>query len=108
MEKLVLVPYDKYQRMLEMSHKTAAENDAQVPTTMMVGNLKKKKPKEVSDHTVTRSSPKATRSTHKKKTERTSDPLVTPPPPGKRVKPLGRNIDKKSRHKNVLKDWITF
>ena len=45
MEKLVLVPYVKYQRMLEMSHNTAAENDAQVPTTMMVGNLKKKKTK---------------------------------------------------------------
>ena len=79
----MLVPYAKYQRLLEMSHKTPAESVDRVPTTTMVKNHSKKKPKGVSDRSVTLSSPKTTLSTRKKKTKGTSDPLVSPPPPRK-------------------------
>ena len=108
MEKLVLVPYVKYQRLLETSHKTPAESVGHVPTTTMVKNHSKKKPKGVSDRTVTRPSPKTTLSTRKKKTKETRVALVSPPPPGKRDIPLGRQVDKKLGHKNVIKDWISF
>ena len=105
----MLVPYAKYQRLLEMSQKTSAESVDRVPITTMVKNHSKKKPKGVSDRSVTRSSPKTTLSTRKKKkTKGTSDPLVSPPPPGKRDVPLRRHIGMKSAHKNVLKDWISF
>ena len=104
----MLVPYAKYQRLLEMSHKTPVESVDRVLTTTMVKNHSKKKPKGVSDRTVTRSSPKTTLSNREKKTKGTSDPLVSPPPPGKRDVPLIRHTGMKSGHKNVLEDWISF
>ena len=104
----MLVPYAKYQRLLEMSHKTSAESVGHVPTTTMVKNHSKKNPKGVSDRNVTRSPPKTTLSSRKKKTKGTRVALVSPPPPGKRDIPLGSKVDKKSGHKNVIKDWISF
>ena len=104
----MLVPYAKHQRLLEISHKTPAESVDRVPTATMAKNHSKKKPKGMSDRTVTQSSPKTTLFTPKKKTKGTSDPLVSPPPPGKRDVPLRRHIGLKSGHKNVLKDLISF
>ena len=104
----MLVPYVKYQRLLETSHKTPADSVGHVTTTTMVKNHSKKKPKGVSDRTVTRPSPKTTLSTRKKKTKGTRIAFVSPPPPGKRDIPIGRQVDKKSGHKNVIKDWISF
>ena len=104
----MLVPYAKFQRLLEMSYKTPVESIDRVPTTAMVKNHSKKKPKGVSDRSVARSSPKTTLSTRKKKAKGTSDPLLSPSPQGKHDMPLRRHIGMKSGHKNVLKDWISF
>ena len=48
MEKLMLVPYVKYQRMPDMSHKKPISSVSQLPRTTVTDNgSKKKKPKVV-------------------------------------------------------------
>ena len=81
MEKLVLVPYVKYQRMLDMSHKKPISSVSQLPRTTMTDNgSKKKKPKVVTG------SPRKTTLSVEKKPKVPSDTIVKPPPPRKRDK----------------------
>ena len=83
MEKLVLVPYVKYQRMLDMSHQKPISSVSQLPRPTMTDNgSKKKKPKVVTG------SPRKTTLSVEKKTKVPSDIIVKPPPPGKRDRQL--------------------
>ena len=103
MEKLVLVPYVKYQRMLDMSHKKPISSASQLPRTTMTDNgSKKKKPKVVTG------SPRKTTLSVEKKPKVPSDTIVKPPPPGKRDKQLAGRISTRLGHMNTFKDWISF
>ena len=103
MEKLVLVPYVKYQRMLDMSHKKPISSVSQLPRTTMTDNgSKKKKPKAVTG------SPQKATLCVEKKTKVPSDTIVKPRPPGKCDKQLAGHISMKFGHMNTFKDWISF
>lgn len=83
MEKLVLVPYLKYQRMLEMTQQPKTSGDSAKITP---APKKKTKRKAVDSDEIT----------------------VTAPPPGKRDKPPRRRADMESRKSNAFRDWISF
>ena len=102
MEKLVLVPYVKYQRMLDMSHKKPISSVSQLPRTTMTNNGSKKKPK------VATGSPRKTTLSVETKTKVPSDTIVKPPPPGKRDKQLAGRISTRLGHMNTFKDCISF
>ena len=98
----MLVPYVKYQRMLDMSHKKPISSVSQLPRTTMTNNGGKKKPK------VATGSPWKTTLSVEKKTNVPSDTIVKPPPPGKREKQLAGRISTRLGHMNTFKDWISF
>ena len=90
MEKLVLVPYVKYQRMLEMTHHPKTSEDSGTSDANISPTLKKKKKK------------------NKRKVVDSDEITVTAPPPGKRDIPPGRRADIASEKSNAFRDWISF
>ena len=82
MEKLVLVPYDKYQRMLKMKRDSSGEEQIQ--------SAQVTKPKVM---------PLSPKSGNKKK--RKGKTTVARPPPGKRDISTSKKTDK-------FMDWISF
>ena len=99
----MLVPYVKYQRMLDMSHKKPISSVSQLPRTTMTDNgSKKKKAKVVTG------SPQKTTLFIEKKTKVPSDTIVKPPPPGKRDKQLAGRISTRLGYMNTFKEWISF
>ena len=95
----MLVPYVKYQRMLDMSHKKPISSVSQLPRTTLADNgSKKKKPKVVTG------SPRKTTLSVEKKTNVPSDTIVKPPRPGKCDKQLAGRISTRLGHMNTFKD----
>ena len=87
MEKLVLVPYVKYQRMLEMKHHPKTSGDSGTSDANISPTPKKKTKRKVMD----------------------SDEItVTATPPEKRDIPPGRCVDMASGKSNAFRDWISL
>ena len=81
MEKLVLIPYDKYQRMLNTPHDYQVEEQKTKKESVMT-------PTKQSD-------------IKSKKKRKLTDIVVKPPPPGKRDTTANLKTDK-------FMDWISF
>ena len=82
MDKLVLVPYVKYQRMLETTHHPKSPGDSDMSDANISPTPKKKTNRNVKENVIT----------------------VTAPPPGKRDIPPGRRADMDSGKSNAFRD----
>lgn len=89
MEKLVLIPFDKYQRMQEGTHCPAEDKHGESSSTQSI--------KPAKETTISKRSVLKSRDKKKKKKQI----VVAPPPPGKR----DTHTDKKT---DPFIDWISF
>ena len=94
-KKLVLVPYDKYQRMLETTGNPKTVEDIYV-------NSRSTQMTKLADE-INMSPP--LRKKMKPKIVGSDDIVVIPPPPGKRDIPPGRRANMPS---GKTRDWISF